>query len=111
MVTRPEDVKRITESTSLVTFDADTGQFRATFDTDRDSTSLAVVDAVASIKDTDPLELTPLQSVIDTTALDDMTSTPGAGADGFDSIRFRYENCQVTVRSGGEIEAIPLSGS
>jgi hypothetical protein len=109
MESHPEAVLQLTESTSGVTFDADTGQFRATFDSDRDSTSLAVVDVVASINRTDPLELTPLQSVIETTALDELTSGDLGG--GFDSIRFRYENCQVTVRSDGVIEAIPLSGS
>lgn len=66
---------------------------------DADSISMAVVDAVATATDTDPLELdAPLYEVIDTDALDRLVRT-----DALRRVEFEYEGHVVEVRGDGEV--------
>lgn len=99
------------DSMSTVEFDADEESFRVTHDSDRDSTSLAVVAMVATALGRDPLDLTPLHSAIDTEALEKLTAESLGGLQQCDSISFCYEGFEVTVFSEGDIGADPIENT
>ncbi|WP_313691662.1 HalOD1 output domain-containing protein [Halorarum halobium] len=101
----------ITKSMSVVEFDADQDSFRAAYDSTQDLTSLAVVEVVASALGREPWDLTPLQSAIDTDALDELATESATDRGNCDSISFSYEDFEVTVRSEGVIEAAPIENS
>lgn len=95
----------ITPSMSVIEFDMDEECFRATYDSTRDSTSLAIVGVVATALDRDPLHLTPLQSVIETDTLEKLDTESSSGLEDCDCISFCYEGFDVTVSSNESIEA------
>jgi hypothetical protein len=73
---------------------------------DPEAVSHAVVDAVASARDTDPLELSPLYDTVDPDALnrlfdDDHAATSSAPA----CVQFRMAECDVVVHRDGTVEA------
>lgn len=103
MSSRPE----FAESLSTVDFDTDIRSYRATYNNTHDSTSLAVVAVVSTALDKDPLDLTPLQSVIETDSLDELAVESLGGGGSFKSISFDYEGFGVTVFGEGVIEARP----
>lgn len=72
----------------------------ASLDYHHDSPSLRVVDAIAAVTDTDPLELDPLYSVVDPEALDQLFQS-NTGLVG--SVEFEYESHTVAVRSDGTV--------
>lgn len=95
----------IVDSMEAVEFDIDEQRFRAAYDCDRDSASMAIVAVVAAATNRDSLELSPLHSVIDSGALDDLFSGPKVG---IQRVSFPYEGFDVTVTNEGTIEATPL---
>lgn len=95
----------VPESLSVVEFDVESESFRATYDRTRDSTSLAVVAMVATALGRDPLNLTPLHSVIDIDSFDELATESSTGHGNCDSISFCYEEFEITVSSDGSIEA------
>lgn len=95
----------ITDSIDAVRFDADDELFHATYDSARDSTSVAVVAVVAAALGTDPCALSPLASTLDTDALDNLISE--SPSENCNSISFPYETFEVTVISEGTIVAEP----
>lgn len=97
----------IVETMNAVEFDTDAELFRATYDSDRDPPSMAVVAVVAAAASSDPVELAPLHTIIDTGALDDLFSASTAGVQRRGSTSFRYEGFAVTVFSEGMIEVSP----
>ncbi|WP_218780638.1 HalOD1 output domain-containing protein [Halorarum halophilum] len=101
MAANPE----ITESLSPIEFDLESKSFQATYDSIRDSTSLAVVAVVATALGEDPQALTPLQTIIDTDALDKLTTESATGFRACDRISFRYGGFEITVTSEDVIEA------
>lgn len=101
----------IAESLSAVEFDVESESFRATYDRTRDSTSLAVVATVATALGREPLNLTPLHSVIDTDSLDELATESSNGHGNCESISFCYEEFQITVSSDGFIEANPIENA
>lgn len=101
----------LTESLSLVEFDAERGSFQATYDRARDSASLAVVEVVATALGEDSRDLTPLQTVLDTEALDKLASGSATGPGACDRISFEYNDFEITVTSGGIIEANPIEST
>lgn len=98
----------IAESLSPVEFDAESDSFQATYDSSRDSTSLAIVAVVATALGEDPQVLTPLQTVVDTDALDELMTESATGLGACNSITFRYDEFEVTVTGEGLIEAAPV---
>lgn len=96
---------------STTEFDAESEYFRATYDSTRDSASLAVVAVVSTALGRDPLNLTPLQSVIDTESLDKLATEIFTGHGTVDSISFCYEGFEVTVFGDGSIEAGPIENA
>jgi hypothetical protein len=103
--------QELAESMSPIEFDPESESFHATYDRTRDPTSLAVVAVVGAALEEDPQTLKPLQTVIDTDALDRLAteSTPGFGNCGY--ISFRYNGFEITVTSDEAIEANPLEST
>jgi len=101
----------ITESLSPIEPDVESESFQATYDSTRDSTSLAVVAAVATALGEDPRDLTPLQTVIDTDALDKLATEAATGLGACDSISFRYDGFDITVTGEDVIEASPIENA
>lgn len=101
----------IADSLTPVESDAETGVFRARYDSSRDSTSLAVVAAVATADNRDPFELAPLQFSIDTDALDALLAEPITIGRGCTKTTFCYEGFEVTVFGDGLIEAAPIENT
>lgn len=78
-----------------------------TADDDR-SPSMAVVELVADVTGTDPLELPPLYNALDPDALDSLCGN----SSGFSSLEFEYTSRTVTVervREGLEISLGPVT--
>lgn len=98
----------IAASLSPIEFDSESRSVRATHDSARDSTSLAVVSLVATALDRAPLDLTPIHSVIETDALDKLFTEGSTERGNSDSTSFRYEGFDVTVTREGVIEAVPI---
>ncbi|MCU4926889.1 hypothetical protein OB905_13015 [Halobacteria archaeon AArc-dxtr1] len=72
--------------------------------------SQRVVHAVATETDTDPLELEPLFGVVDPESLDSLFEpTSGGATRSTGTIRFEYEDCEVTVDADGSVDVRPLS--
>lgn len=90
------------DSMNAVAVGAERKHFQATYDSTRDSPSLAVVAVVATALRRGPQELTPLQSVLDTDALDVLTTESADGKAGCNCVTFCYEGVEVTV-SGEEV--------
>ncbi|WP_256301826.1 HalOD1 output domain-containing protein [Haloarchaeobius salinus] len=99
------------ESLSPLEFDAESESFHATYDSSRNSTSLAVVAVVAAALDKEPENLKPLQSVIETAALDELAMRSPISPSTCDHISFRYHGFELTVTCDGVIEANPLENS
>ena len=97
----------LVDSIDVVEFETDCNVFRASFDSSRDSTSLAVVGVVATALGREPTDLTPLHTTVDTDALEMLGTGPSNGPGGCDRISFHYEGFVVTA-SEGEIEAEPI---
>lgn len=95
----------LVDSMHAVTFDADRERFQATYDSTRDSTSLAVVAVVATVLGKDPEDLPPLYSIIDTDALDKLVTESANGRTGCNRVTFCYDGLEVTISSDGIIEA------
>jgi len=99
----------VTDSIDGVEFDADTNTFWATYDSARDSVSLAVVAVVAAVENRAPTDLDPLQSVVDTDALQGLFQTSGRGLQSPTRTSFRYEGYEVTVSSEAVVEVTPVT--
>ena len=100
----------LVESMTDVEFDAERERFQATYDSTRESASLAIVTVVATAMDRNPIDLPPLESAIDTDALEQLVAVP-SGVQGCASISFRYEGFEVTVAGEGQIEAVPIENT
>ncbi|WP_169302493.1 HalOD1 output domain-containing protein [Halorientalis salina] len=98
----------ITESLSPIEYNLERDSFQVTFDSTRDSTSLAIVAIVATALDKDPWNLKPLQSVIEVDALNKLTGDSAASLGNCDSISFSYEGLEITVTGEKVIEATPI---
>lgn len=71
-----------------------------------DRLSMAVVDLVARVDDTDPLELDPLYHAIDPDLLDSLSDETG-----FTGLEFSYHGYTVTVTGGDEGLEVALEGA
>jgi hypothetical protein len=87
-----------------ISYDADAETYRAQFDDDVIAPSMAVIEAVASVRDAGAMELDPLVDTVDPMAIDRL-------ADGSDdrSLEFRYLDHTVTVHARGIVEIRPAS--
>lgn len=101
----------IVDSMNTIEFDVDEGIYRASYNDNRDTTSLAVVAVIAAAANRDSRELAPLNSAIDTAALDSLFSTTTTRGERSGCISFQYEGFEVTVWGEGTIEADPMENT
>lgn len=80
----------------------DSGTFRAAFDSEMTSASIAVIGALSQVLGTGPTDIEPLYESIETDALDEIVH-PGAATDDV-QVSFVLEGRQVAVTSDGTIE-------
>lgn len=85
----------------------DESAFRAIYSHDVESPSYAIVNAVAAASDTDPLDMDPLHTTVDTDALESLIA-PRRAAVGDLDITFEYHGCEVTVSSYGSLKIKPV---
>ena len=74
--------------------------------------SIAVVKAISTVENCDPLDLPPLADVVDTDALDMLFGTDGTGepkAGG--RLSFVYSESRVTIENGEYLTIEPMSVS
>jgi len=90
-----------------ISYDSDAGTYRALFDDDAIAPSMAIVEAMASVRDTTPTDLDPLVETVDPMAVDRLAK----GANGNDDcvIEFRYLDHVVAVRGRNVVEIRPSS--
>lgn len=80
--------------------------FRADYDHEDAPPSTAIVSAVAVASDTDPLDIEPLQSLIDPDALDSLV-TSQTTTEGDFRMTFEYHDHEVTASSYGTLQIRP----
>lgn len=97
----------LVESAEDLSFDEEEGTYRLAYDPSVDDTSLAVIGMVATITQTDAVELESLHSAIDTMALDRFTS----GAEGSNHVDFQYAGFRITVDTDGRITCFRSTGN
>jgi len=81
--------------------------YRARFDADAIAPSMAIIEAMASVRDTTPTELDPLVETVDPMAIDRLVKKADATDDRV--LEFRYVDHQVTIRGQGTVEIRPPS--
>lgn len=69
-----------------------------------DQLSMAVIDLVARIEDTDPVALEPLYDAIDPDLLDSLPD-----ADGFTELEFSYQGYAVTVADADAADGLEVT--
>lgn len=90
-----------------VEYRQDTETYRARYDQQMTSPSMAVVAALSEVTNTDPLDLEPLYNVVDTDVLNALVQGRGA-LDEPIRLSFSVEEYTITVSSNGEIDIAPL---
>lgn len=90
------------------------GSYHAWIDFDRrDSVFSTLISVVGVATTTEPLELSPLSTSVDTDALERLvahwhrTDHPGPHI----TVEFGYENCAITIHGDGEIVVTPPDAS
>lgn len=91
-------------------YQADGNVFHATYTSDTTDASVAVVSALATVTDTDPVAIGPLHSAVDTDALDSLFARE-PGDDNDVSVTFAFDGHDVTVHSGGALSVHPPDAS
>lgn len=87
-----------------VEYDPDRDLYAGSFDSSETEPSMAVVEAVAEVSHSDPMDLEPLYRSVDTDALDSIvTYADGSGV----SVSFEVETFDVSVYGDGTIEVRP----
>lgn len=84
----------------------DSDAVQASYCPREESPSTAILSAVATVSDTDLLEMKPLQSVIDTDALN-AVAAPESSTDDGRQVTFEFHGYEVTVRSSGYLTIRP----
>lgn len=88
------------------TFDPEDGQYHATCDWQNvTGPGMAVVEAVASVLQTDPLDLRPLQEVVDVDSIESILTGREAGAV---TVEFEYADARVRLSGDGHLVIDPL---
>ena len=87
-------------------FQQDSETYRAEYDQETTSASMAVVASLSEAMDSEPTELEPLYASVDTGALDDLVRVSGTG-NGNISVTFTVEKYAITVSSYGVVTIAP----
>ncbi|WP_436348853.1 HalOD1 output domain-containing protein [Natronorubrum sp. FCH18a] len=89
-----------------VEYHRESESYRAQYDRDETSASMAVVAALSDVMDSDPTELEPLHASIDTGALNEVVSLQDA-TNGDISVTFTVAEYAITVYSYGVVAIDP----
>lgn len=81
--------------------------YRAQLDREATTASVGIVSAIANVLREDPIELPPLQQIVDTDALDVLAELRET-AKGAVETSFSYEEHTITVTSDGRVTISPL---
>jgi hypothetical protein len=94
-------------STDDVHYESETNTYRVPNGQQTD-VGTAVVRAVAAARDTDPLDVSPLNDVVDPDALDALfqSKIDGSSRDG-GTVQFALDGCDVTIESTGDVVVRP----
>jgi hypothetical protein len=95
------------ESADEITYCEGDRVYRLEYDRSVDTPTLAVVAAVAAITRTDPMDLDPLHSVIDASALDDLFAVSPTNHGRWGQVVFRFSGFEIMVSSHGTVEVNP----
>ncbi|AQL44152.1 hypothetical protein BV210_16185 [Halorientalis sp. IM1011] len=82
------------------------GAVRTQFDQEKTPASMAVIATLADVRDTDPVDLTPLHSTVDPDALDALVRVRN-GTNGDIHVTFTHQGHTITVHSYGVITITP----
>lgn len=96
------------DSESGVTGESSAAAYETRHDGDDGPLSVAVVEAVATATETDPLEIAPLHRTVDPDALDHLFEPADEDGKASGWLRFSFAGCRVAVRSDGHIGVEPL---
>ena len=92
-----------------IAYAPDEGVYRTSFDSADVDPSLAVVDVLAAISDSEPATLEPLYNSIDPDALDQLFESHDAAARTSDfSVQFAHAGHEIALSSDGTVEVRPL---
>jgi hypothetical protein len=97
------------DSIDCVECDADRSRFWASYDGALDPVSMAVVAVVATVENRPPTDLAPLQSAVDTDALQGLFGPSDQRPQSPTTTSFRYEGYEVTVSSEEVVEVTPVA--
>jgi hypothetical protein len=96
------------ETHEVVEYDADTGTYRATYDSSTESVCMAIISTVAAVSETDPSELEPLYPVINPDALNALFSSKQDGRSRTGGeVRFTYCGYEITATSNSDVQVAP----
>lgn len=87
-----------------VEYEPERDRYAGSFDTSETEPSMAVVEAIADVTHSDPMDLAPLHRSVETDALDSLVSDAD---DPTLSVSFEVEEFTVTVHGDGTIEIRP----
>lgn len=97
---------------ATVAYHEESDTYRAEFDSHDRPPGEAVIEAVATASECDPLDLPPLYDAVDTEALDLLFTSEGATtAGGMRAVTFEYADYLVTVNRHGTVEVDPASST
>lgn len=96
------------QSTDSIAFHEEDEVYRLAYDREVDTTSLAIIAAVAAIADTDPVDLDPLYSTIDPEAVDTLFDGSATGQiRSTVRVSFHFNEFEITVTDREIIEVQP----
>lgn len=95
------------ESADELNYHEDDRVYRLKYDQSVDTPSMAVVAAIAAVTRTDPMDLDPLHSAIDASALDDLFAPSPTTHGRWGQVVFRFSGFEVLATSHGTIEVDP----
>ncbi|MFP9190658.1 HalOD1 output domain-containing protein [Natronosalvus vescus] len=87
-------------------YQQDSKTYRAQYDQDTTTASMAVVATVTNALGVDPLELNPLHDIIDTDAVNELLRDRNL-PNGFVHLSFRFAGCDISVSGDGVVTATP----
>ncbi|WP_433632158.1 HalOD1 output domain-containing protein [Halomicrococcus sp. NG-SE-24] len=89
-----------------VEYAQESGTVRTQFDQEKTPASMAVIATLADVRDTEPVDLTPLRSTVDPEELDSLVRVRN-GANGDTHVTFTHEGHAITVHSYGVVAITP----
>lgn len=97
------------ESDNVIEYDPEKDVYRMNYEMDRVSPSLALVEAIATVEETDPIALEPIGNSIDMNAIDRIIHSSSADHD--TRITLSYQGYHATISTAGIVELQPADSN